>query len=67
MMKRRMPDQPFLNYITVSSIDATLKKITASGGSIIMPTTALGEDKKMGAIAVFKDTEGNLIGLHAMK
>lgn len=64
MMKRVDPAQPFMNYINVRSIDATLEAVTAHGGSICMPKTEIA--KGMGWIACFKDTEGNMMGLHQM-
>jgi uncharacterized protein len=64
MMKRKMPGQPFMNYITVSSVDEFMKKIKKNGGDIVMKKTPIGMN--MGAIAAFKDTEGNIIGLHEM-
>jgi len=62
MMKRKERNQPFMNYISVSSIDKMLPKIKASKGKLAMPKTEIGPG--MGWIAAFKDTEGNLIGLH---
>ena len=47
--------------ISVSSIDDSLKKVEAEGGSVITPKTAIPE---MGsAFAYFKDSEGNTMGL----
>lgn len=62
LMKRKHPDQPFMNYISVDSIDAMLPEIEKNGGELCMPKTSIGEN--MGYIAAFKDTEGNLMGLH---
>jgi uncharacterized protein len=62
LMQRKMPDQPFMNYIAVKSIDAALKKVQAAGGTICMPKTEIGH--AMGWIAAFKDTEGNMMGFH---
>ena len=45
--------------IGVASIDDALSKVTASGGSIVLPRTAVSE----GAFGYFKDSEGNLMGL----
>lgn len=63
MMKRKMPRQPFTNYITVESIDSTLKQVKALGGKVALEKMKVGE---MGAIVAFIDTESNLIGLHEM-
>lgn len=46
--------------IQVDSIDESLKKIEAEGGSTVAPRA---EMPGMGAYAYFKDTEGNLLGL----
>lgn len=62
LMKRNMPGQPFANYIAVKSIDDFLGKIQAGGGSVIMPRQEIAPG--MGSIAVFKDTEGNMMGLY---
>lgn len=62
MMKRQQKGQPFMNYISVSSIDEKLKTIEANGGTICMPKTEIGPG--MGWLAAFQDTEGNMMGLH---
>ncbi|HLC96853.1 MAG TPA: VOC family protein [Candidatus Nanoarchaeia archaeon] len=62
LMQRKNPGQPFMNYISVDSIDAMCKKIKADGGTIILPKLEIG--KGMGWLAAFKDTEGNIMGLH---
>ena len=46
--------------IGVDSIDDTLKKIEAEGGSVVTPRTPIQD---MGAFAYFKDSEGNVVGL----
>jgi uncharacterized protein len=46
--------------IQVDSIDESLKKIEAEGGSVVKPRTSMGE---LGAYAYSKDSEGNVIGL----
>ena len=62
LMQRKMPGQPFMNYIAVTSIDTSLQKVAAAGGSICMPKTEIGQG--MGWIAAFSDTEGNMMGFH---
>jgi predicted enzyme related to lactoylglutathione lyase len=64
LMKRPHPGHVLTNYIDVPSIEKSLEKIEASGGTIMMGKTPIGSD--MGWIALFKDTEGNLMGLHQM-
>ena len=46
--------------IGVSSIDDSLKKVEAEGGSVITPRTPI---ENMGAFAYFRDPEGNVMGL----
>ena len=46
--------------IGVDSIDETLKKVEAGGGSTVQPRT---EIRDMGAFAYFKDSENNVVGL----
>ena len=46
--------------IGVDSIDDTLKKIEAGGGTTVTPRTPI---PNMGAFAYFKDSEGNTMGL----
>lgn len=53
-----------LVYLNVEGdLDGVLKRIPGAGGSIVKPRTSIGEH---GFIAVFKDTEGNSVGLHSM-
>jgi hypothetical protein len=46
--------------IAVTSIDESLKKVEAEGGSTVQPRTDIPD---MGAYAYFKDSEGNVVGL----
>ena len=62
LMKRNMPEQPFANYVSVKSIDDFNQKIQANGGMVVMPKHEIAPG--MGWISVFKDPEGNLMGLH---
>jgi len=64
LMKRMQPGQPFMNYIHVESIDEKLSLIKEKGGEICMPKTEIAPG--MGWIACFKDTEGNMMGLHEL-
>ena len=61
-MKRNMPGQPFMNYVTVNSIDAMTQKVQANGGVIVLPKQEIGMG--MGWISAFKDPENNIVGLH---
>lgn len=62
MMERKNSGQRFMNYINVESIDKMLKTIQANGGKICMEKQEISPN--MGWIAVFQDTEGNMMGLH---
>jgi len=43
-------------------LDACLERVAAAGGNVVMPKTDIGEP---GFIALVRDTEGNVIGLHS--
>ena len=62
MLKRKMPGQPFTNYVSVKSIDVATQAVQANGGMIVLPKQEIGQG--MGWISAFKDPENNLIGLH---
>jgi predicted enzyme related to lactoylglutathione lyase len=62
LMPRMNPGQPFMNYISVDSIEDASAKVEAAGGTIILPKQEIGQD--MGWIAAFRDTEGNILGFH---
>ena len=62
LMARQNKGQPFMNYVSVDSIDAYSKKVVKAGGTVVMPKMEIGAG--MGWIAAFKDTEGNMMGLH---
>jgi predicted enzyme related to lactoylglutathione lyase len=46
-------------------LQATARRVEENGGKIIVPKTEISAD--MGYFAVFTDTEGNKVGLHAYK
>ena len=46
------------------NLAAILGRVEAAGGTIIMPKTFLRED--IGHIGMFRDSEGNIIGLHSL-
>ena len=48
-------------YLYTQEFDATLDRITANGGNIVMPKTTI----PAGVIALFTDSEGNRVGLHS--
>ena len=43
-------------------LDACLERVTQAGGLLLMPKTDIGDP---GFIAVVRDTEGNVVGLHS--
>ena len=60
LMKRTSDTPTPVITIEVDSIDDSLKKVDAGGGSTIQPRTPIPD---MGAFAYFKDSEGNVMGL----
>lgn len=58
--KRMQPDQRITPYFGVQDLDATLAKVQAAGGNVILPSMAV---PKFGYMAVCMDTEGNPFGL----
>ena len=48
------------NYVGVESVEKTLKKIKENGGEILKPKNPI---PSVGYYAVFKDTEGNQLGI----
>lgn len=51
-------------YFSVEDIQEALRRITANGGTTLMPKTAIGQ---YGFIAQYEDTEGNRLAIHSMK
>ncbi len=52
-------------YLNVEGdLDGVLERIPPAGGSVVKPKFSIGEH---GFIALLKDTEGNLVGLHSLK
>ena len=49
LMLRKMPGQPFMNYISVDSIDQSMKKVEKAGGMVAVPKMEIGNN--MGWIA----------------
>lgn len=54
-------DQRILFYLRTDDIDAVLAKVSAAGGSVLIPKREIGPD--VGHIALFTDPAGNKIGL----
>ncbi len=49
-------------YFDCEDVNDPLSRVEGNGGAILLPKTKIGE---FGSIALIKDTEGNLIGLHS--
>ena len=62
LMQRKMPNQPFMNYIMVKSIEPALAKVVQAGGIVCLPKQEIGAG--MGWIACFQDTEHNMMGFY---
>ena len=60
LMPRQMPEQKPVNYISVESVDESLKKVVTLGGKVAVPKTEL---PGMGWWAIATDPEGNQLGL----
>jgi hypothetical protein len=45
-------------------LDEAVRRVEQAGGKLLLPRTPIGEQ---GFIAMFTDTEGNRVALHAMK
>ena len=60
LKKRKHPQEPVVNYVSVDSADRFADKIVKLGGKISMAKTAVPQ---MGYFAVCRDTEGNAFGI----
>jgi hypothetical protein len=60
MMKRKMPQQPNINYIDVKSVDEYSSKVENLGGKVVVSKSAV---PGMGYFAVCLDTENNAFAI----
>ncbi len=60
MLKKQGPEHMPVNYISVESIEASIEKVKALGGKIVVPKQ---EVPNIGWIATAADPEGNPIAL----
>ena len=60
--QRRPVGDGALVYLHAPDLDASLALIEAAGGNVVLPKTDVGAP---GFIALVRDTEGNVVGLHA--
>ena len=59
-MERINPGEGVIIYVAVEDVDATLKRAKELGGTIVREKT---EIPKIGWFGLFKDLDGNLIGI----
>lgn len=60
VMQRQHPQQPWMNYVAVEDLEATLESATRLGATVALPKTAV---PGVGAFAAIKDPDGNICGL----
>lgn len=48
-------------YLAAPDLDAALERVSAAGGALVLPKLDIGPP---GFIALVRDTEGNVVGLH---
>jgi uncharacterized protein len=60
IMRRRDPNQPLVNSLTVVSVDDAVAAVLANGGSIALPKMAV---PGIGWLAYCKDPEGTIFGM----
>ena len=61
--QRQPNENGTLVYLNANGIlDAVLARLGGAGGDVVLPKTDIGDP---GFIAIFRDTEGNVVGLHA--
>jgi predicted enzyme related to lactoylglutathione lyase len=60
VMKRQHGEHLITNYIGVASVDESIAKIEALGGTIVVPKSPV---QGMGWMAWFRDPEGNVMAL----
>jgi predicted enzyme related to lactoylglutathione lyase len=60
---REPTDNGVIVYLDANGkLDASLARVELAGGRVVMPKTDIGPP---GFIALVRDTEGNLVGLHS--
>lgn len=60
IMKRQNPEQSWMNYVSVASIDESIEKATKLGAKVALPKLPI---PNVGAVAAIIDPEGNICGL----
>ena len=59
-MQRQHPQQPWMNYVDVASIDAALERAANLRAQVALPKTPV---PGVGAVAAIIDPQGNICGL----
>ncbi len=63
--EREPSAQGTLVYLDANgTLDAVLSRLDGAGGKVILPKTDIGAP---GFIAIFSDSEGNVVGLHSAR
>jgi uncharacterized protein len=60
IMKKKHPQQPMVNSLSVDNIHETIKEIETNGGQIVVPVSAI---PGVGWLAYFKDPDQNIFGV----
>lgn len=60
VMQRLHPQQPWMNYVDVPSVDAAIVTATRLGATVALPKTVM---PGVGAYAAIIDPQGNICGL----
>ena len=60
VMQRQHPQQPWMNYVDVPSIDMAIETAAKLGGQVALPKTPI---PGVGACAAIIDPQGNICGL----
>jgi hypothetical protein len=60
LLRRRDPNQPCVNTITVASVDESLEAIAKGGGVCVLPKMAV---PGVGWMAYCKDPDGHIFGI----
>lgn len=60
IMKKKHPQQPFVNSISVNDIHKSIKEIENNAGTIVVPLSAI---PGMGWLPYFKDPDQNILGI----
>lgn len=64
MPNRAPSSEGSIVYFSCDDLNEEAARVEAAGGTIVLPRMSIGE---YGFIALVRDTEGNVIGLHSMR